>query len=99
MSRDTFEPTYIRVTQSGTPALTRIVTYETVEAGSAPLQASPTPFGPMDITARYGNEIDLAGAETILGRTLSGPGSSLHGFPLDSVRELSLPSTGGDIPA
>jgi hypothetical protein len=97
VSRDTFAPTYIRVTQNGTPALTRIVSYETVEAGSVPLDAPSTPPGPADITARYGDEVDFAGAETLLGRTPAWAGSSLHGFPLDSVRELSLPATDGDI--
>ncbi len=98
VSRDTFEPTYVRVTQNGMPALTRIVTYETVEAGSAPLDASPMPFGPVEISAGYGDEIDLAEAATILGRDAVWAGSSLDGLPLTSVRELSLPTTDGATP-
>ena len=98
VSRDTFEPTYIRVTQNGTPALTRIVSYETVEAGSAPLDAQGTPAGPQDVTTAYGAEVGFAEAAAVLGRDAVWAGSSLHGFPLDSVREVSLPATGGAIP-
>jgi hypothetical protein len=98
VSRDTFEPTYIRVTQNGTPALTRIVTYETVESGSAPLDAEETAPGLQDVTTAYGAEIDLADAASLLGREPVWAGSSLHGFPLDSVRSLSLPTADGAVP-
>ncbi len=98
VSRDTFEPRYIRVTQNGIPALTRIVSYETVEAGSAPLDAKSPPPGPANVGAEYGAEVDLAEAAAALGQEPVWAGSSLHGFPLDSVRELSLPTPDGEIP-
>jgi hypothetical protein len=92
VSRDTFEPRYIRVTQNEIPALTRIVTYETLSAGSAPLDAAPPTAGPANVAPEYGAEVNLAEAAAILGRQPVWAGSSLHGFPLDSVRELSLPT-------
>jgi hypothetical protein len=98
VSRDTYEPTYVRVTTNGSPALTRIVTYETVEAGSAPLDAQGTPPGLMDVTTTYGAEVELADAASLFGREPVWAGSSLHGFPLDSVRSLSLPTTDGAVP-
>ena len=98
VSRDTYEPTYIRVNMNGSPALTRIVSYETVESGSAPLDAESTPPGLQDVTTAYGAEIDLADAASLLGREPVWAGSSLHGFPLDSVRSLSLPTTDGAVP-
>jgi hypothetical protein len=98
VSRDTFAPTYIRVTQNGMPALTRIVSYETVETGSAPLDGPAPTIGPANVAAEYGAEVDLAEAATLLGREPIWAGSSLHGFPLASVRELSFPATDGDIP-
>ena len=75
VSRDTFEPTYIRVTQNGTPALTRIVTYETVEPGSAPLDAQGTPPGLQDVTDRVRRR-DRPGRRCIPARhgSPSGPG-------------------------
>ena len=96
VSGDTFEPAYIRVTQGGTPALNRIVSYETVAAGSAPLEASAPKSLPDDL-GTYGSEIELADAATLLGRDAVWAGASLHGFPLDSVRELKLPAKQGDI--
>ncbi len=98
VSRDTYEPTYIRVNMNGSPALTRIVSYETVESGSAPLDAASTPPGPQDVTTAYGAEVELADAASLLGREPVWAGSSLHGFPLDSVRSLSLPTTDGAVP-
>jgi hypothetical protein len=98
VSRDTFEPIYIRVTQNGAPALTRIVTYETVEPGSAPLDAQGTPPGPQDVTTAYGAEVGFAEAAALLGRDAVWAGASLHGFPLDSVRQVTLPTAGGVIP-
>ena len=97
VSRDTYEPAYIRVSMEGTPALTRIVTYETVESGSAPLDAQGTPPGLQDVGTAYGAEIDLAEAASLLGREPVWAGSSLHGFPLDAVRSLSLPTTDGAV--
>ena len=94
VSKNTYEPVYIRVTMNGSPALTRIVSYETVEPGSAPLDAESTLPGPQDVTTAYGAEIDLADAASLLGREPVWAGSSLHGFPLDAVRSLSLPTTG-----
>jgi hypothetical protein len=98
VSRDTYEPVYIRVTLDGAPSLTRILSYETVEAGSAPLDAESTPPGPRDVGAEYGAEVDLADAAALLGREPAWAGSSLHGFPLDSVRSLSLPTMEGAVP-
>jgi hypothetical protein len=99
VSRETFEPAYVRVTQNGVSALTRIVSYETVEAGSAPLAGESSPPGPANVDAEYGAEVDLADAAALLGRAPVWAGSSLHGFSLDSVRELSLPTPDGEIPA
>ena len=96
VSGDTFEPAYIRVTQGGTPALNRIVSYETVAAGSAPLEAS-APKGLPDDLGTYGSEIELADAATLLGRDAVWAAGGLHGFPLGSVRELKLPAKQGDI--
>lgn len=98
VSRDTYEPTSIRVSMNGSPALTRIVSYETVESGSAPLDAAGTPPGPQDVTTAYGAEIDLADAASLLGREPVWAGSSLHGFPLETVRSLSLPTANGAVP-
>lgn len=97
VSRDTFEPTHIRVLQDGAPALTRIVSYETVEAGSAPLEAVSTDPAPAGL-GEYGSEVSLADAAALLGRDAVWAGASLHGFPLDSVRKLQIPSTDADVP-
>jgi hypothetical protein len=59
ISRDTFEPVYIRIVQNGTTALTRIVSYETVEAGSAPLEPAPSNHGNLSEVATYGPAVDL----------------------------------------
>jgi hypothetical protein len=98
VSKDSYEPTYIRVTMNGTPALTRIVSYETVESGSAPLDAQRTLPGPQDVTTSYGAETDLAEAASLLGREPVWAGSSLQGLPLDSVREVSMPTSEGPVP-
>jgi hypothetical protein len=97
VSRDTYQPVYIRVAMNGTPALTRIVSYETVESGSAPLDGEQTPPGLQDVSTSYGAEIDLADAASLLGSEPVWAGSSLHGFPLDSVRSLSLPTPDGAV--
>jgi hypothetical protein len=98
VSKDSYEPAYIRVSMNGTPALTRIVTYETVEPGSAPLEAQGAPPTLQDVSTAYGAEVDLADAASLLGREPVWAGSSLHGFPLDSVRSLSLPTVDGAVP-
>jgi hypothetical protein len=97
VSKDSYEPAYIRVAMNGTPALTRIVSYETLEPGSAPLDAQGAPRGPQDVTTAYGAEVDLADAASLLGSEPVWAGSSLHGFPLDTVRSLSLPTLDGDV--
>lgn len=94
VSSDTFEPAFIRVAQGGTPTLDRIVSYETVEAGSAPLEAGSTDSAP-GRAAEYGSEIALDDAAALLGRDPVWAGASLHGFPLTSVRELRLPTRDG----
>ena len=51
------------------------------------------------MTTTYGAEIDLADAAShCSARQPVWAGSSLHGFPLDSVRSLSLPTTDGAVP-
>jgi hypothetical protein len=95
VSKDSYEPAFMRVGMNGTPALTRIVTYETVEPGSAPLDAQRATFGPQDVSTTYGTEVELSDAEALLGQEPVWAGSSLDGLPLDSVRELSLPTTEG----
>jgi hypothetical protein len=96
ISRDTFEPVYIRIVQNGTTALTRIVSYETVEAGSAPLEPAPSNHGNLSEVATYGPAVDLADAAARLGHEPVWAGPRLHGFPLESVRELRLPAAGAD---
>ncbi len=97
VSRDSFEPVYVRVTQGATPALNRIVSYETLEAGSAPLDAGVSKDLPAH-AAEYGSEIELTDAAELLGRDPVWAGPSLHGFPLESVRELRLPAKEGNVP-
>jgi hypothetical protein len=92
VSRDTFEPVYIRVMQDGAPALTRIVSYETIPAGSAPLETTSSPSDePTDASAVYGDEIELSDAAAHLGHEPVWAGTSLNGLPLESVRELQIP--------
>jgi hypothetical protein len=98
VSQDSYEPAYIRVTMNGEPALTRITSYETVKPGSAPLDARETPPGLQDVSTAYGAEVDLASAASLLGREPVWAGSSLHGFPLGTVRSLSLPTVDGTAP-
>lgn len=63
-----------------------------------PLDAAPPTAGPTDISAAYGEEMDLAEAAKLLGRGPVWAGTSLPGFPLDSVQQLRLPATDGEIP-
>lgn len=96
VSRDTFEPAYVRVMQGGTPALNRITTYETVEAGSAPLEGTRKSLPSR--AASYGSEIELADAGKLLGSDPVWAGASLAGLPLESVREVRLPAQHADVP-
>jgi hypothetical protein len=98
VSTDTFEPAYIRIELNGTSALTRIVSYETVEAGAAPLDSAPADTELPPGVGTYGAAIELADAAARLGRAPVWAGPSLHGFPLGSVRQVRLPSSGGDVP-
>ena len=96
VSRDTFEPAYVRVVAGDAPALTRIVSYETVAAGSARLEATPAdeaPPGP----AEYGGEVELAEATELLGRDAVWAGASVHGYALGSIRELRLQAKDADV--
>jgi hypothetical protein len=97
VSRSSFEPAYIRVMQEGGPALNRIVSYETVEAGSAPLQPAASENLPAH-PGTYGGEIELADARQLLGRDPVWAGASLEGLPLESVREVRLPAENADVP-
>jgi hypothetical protein len=97
VSQETYEPVYVRVSQAGVPALDRILSYETVEAGSAPLDAEGPGGPPNERVAVAGDEIELDGASALLGREAVWAGASLHGFSLDAVRELLVPSAGGDV--
>ena len=90
VSRETFEPVFVRITQGEPPALDRIVSYETVEAGSAPLEARSTDPAAAP-PAEHGSEVALDDAAALLGRDAVWAGASLHGFPLVSVRELRFP--------
>jgi hypothetical protein len=96
VSRDTYAPAYIRIEQNGTTALTRIVSYETLEAGSAPLDGAP-PTGADPGLGTYGPAAELAGGAALLGAEPVWAGESVHGFPLESVRELRLPAEGGEV--
>jgi hypothetical protein len=92
VSRDTFEPAYVRVMQGEEPALTRIVSYETLPAGSAPLEENSAPSDePADASTVYGDEIDLIDAASRLDREPVWVGASLNGIPLESVREIRVP--------
>jgi hypothetical protein len=75
VSRDTFEPAYIRVVQNGMAELTRIVSYETLEAGSAPLEATPAIETDPGL-GTYGATVELADAAARLGQApvWMGPG-------------------------
>ena len=96
VSRETFEPVFIRVTQNGTTGLTRIVAYETTAAGSAPLEVAEPVRLPSELGS-YGADVELADAASLLGRPPVWAGPDLHGFALDSLRELRLPAPGGAI--
>ena len=82
VSKDTYKPVTIRVTQGGMPLLNRILAYETLESGSAPLDGQQGTRGLMDVSAKPGPEIDLADAASVLGRGAVWAGPDLHGFPL-----------------
>jgi hypothetical protein len=99
VSKETYKPVTIRVTQGGPPMLNRILSYETLESGSAPLEGQQGTRGLMDVSAKPGPAIDLADASAVLGREAVWAGLDLHGFPLDSARKLSIPSTDGPVSA
>jgi hypothetical protein len=96
VSRDTFAPAYIRIAQHGQTALNRIVSYETLEAGSAPLDGgSSSRLDPAGAT--YGPAVELADAGARIGGEPVWAGADLHGFPLEAVRELRLPTADGEV--
>ncbi len=96
VSRDSFEPVYVRVAPGETPALNRIVSYETVDAGSAPLEAPASRNLPADVAVAYGSEIELADAAQLLGREAVWAGTSVNGLALESVREIRVPAGDGE---
>ena len=89
VSQETYEPVFIRVAQNGQTGLTRIVTYETLAAGSAPLEVTDPETLPGELGAP-GADVELAEAAPLLGSAPVWAGPDVHGFPLDSVRELRL---------
>jgi hypothetical protein len=97
VSRETYKPVTVRVTQGGEAMLDRIVTYETVASGTAPLDAPATTRGPTDVGAQPGDEIELTDARDLLGREAVWAGANLHGFPLSSARELRLSTDDGSV--
>ena len=99
VSKETYKPVTIRIDQGEMPLLNRILAYETLESGSAPLGGQQSTRGLMDVTAKTGPTVKLADAASVLGRGAVWAGADLHGYPLESVRELSIPSTGGPVSA
>lgn len=95
VSRETFDPVAIRIGGGGETALTRIVAYDTVGAGEAPLDAAPAGQG-QPALAEYRGRIGLDTASTLLGRAPVWAGAELDGLPLASIRELRLPASEGD---
>ena len=98
VSKETYKPVTIRIDQGEMPLLNRILAYETLESGSAPVGGEST-RGLMDVSAKPGPTLELADAASVLGRGAVWAGANLHGNPLESVRELSIPSTGGPVSA
>jgi hypothetical protein len=96
VSRETFQPVYIRIEQEGRTALTRIVSYETLGAGSAPLGAPAEGHGPAEAMS-YGDEIELAGAAAALGRAPVWAGAELGGLRLGPVREARFVSADDEV--
>jgi hypothetical protein len=92
VSRDSFQPVYVRVAQGETPALNRIVSYETVDAESAPLEQAASKNLPADVSVAYESEIELADAAQLLDREAVWAGTSVNGLALESVRELRVPA-------
>jgi hypothetical protein len=84
--------------QGETPALNRIVSYETVDAESAPFEPAASKNLPADVSVAYGSEIELADAARLLGREVVWAGTSVNGVVLESVRELRVPAGGADVP-
>ena len=96
VSKETYEPVFIRVAQYGETGLTRVVAYETMAAGSAPLEVADPVWLPGELGS-YGADVELADAAALLGSAPVWAGPDLHGFALDSVRELRLPTAGGAV--
>jgi hypothetical protein len=96
VSKETYEPVFIRVDQYGRTGLTRIVAYQTMPAGSAPLEVTE-PVGLPSELGSYGADVELADAGALLGRAPVWVGPDLHGFALDAVRELRLPTPDGTV--
>ena len=96
VSRETYEPVFIRIAQHGETRLTRIVAYETLPAGSAPLEVADPETLPSEL-GTPGADVELADAAALLGSAPVWAGPDVHGFALDSVRELRLPAAGGAV--
>ena len=80
----------IRVTTGEMPLLNRILTYETLESGSAPAGGRSGMPGLTNVGPNPAGPIALADAASILGRDAVWAGADLHGFALDSVQKLSF---------
>lgn len=98
VSQETYKPVSIRVDLGEMPLLNRILTYETLESGSVPA-GGESPGGLMDVSTKTGPAIDLADAASVLGRGAVWAGADLHGFPLGSVRTLTIPGVDGPVSA
>ncbi len=100
VSRETYIPVEFRVggelAPPGEEAVTRILTYETLESGKAPLE-SAAPAREPDGVGRVGDPVTLAGARAVLGRDPVWAGAGLDGLRLTSVRRLTLPTEGGAV--
>jgi hypothetical protein len=100
VSKETYKPVTIQISLGEMPLLNRILTYETLEPGSAPLDGAQSGRpGLTNVGPNLGEPVDLADAPSILGREAVWAGADLHGFPLDSTQKLAFPSTGGPVSA
>ncbi len=93
VSRETFEPVFIRVTQNGTTGLTRIVAYHTMPAGSAQLEVTTPQTLPSELGS-YGAEVELTDAASLLGRPPVWAGPSLNGLAPSRLRSAPSESCG-----
>ncbi len=96
VSAETFEPVFVRITQDGTEAVNRILSYENIEAGTVPLGAAAPPE-PEPVEGVHGGDVTLDEAASLLGREAVWAGPSLAGLPLAYVHELTLPMKDGDV--